>query len=307
MATRGNQPVARMTSQPTLPANMGSMLGVEAMRAIQEVQAQLVIAKQFPRDESMAMAKIEDACTDPILADEGLYSYPRGQEVVAGLSIRAAEEALKMWGNCQAGVRELSTDGESTDMLAYAVDLESNTRFERVFTVKHQRDTKNRSYKLTDQRDIYENNANLGARRMRACILEILPTKVKRLMEERLHKTLEDNNQPDEKKLKAMFASFEKRKVTEAMILELLGKESVDQIVAKDMVRMKTIFQSVRAGESKLESWFPSLAPKGEGETEGSSLNAQLRESTSQPAAATEQAAPKSEESSSVEDGGDSE
>lgn len=60
-------------------------------------------------------------------------------------------------------------------MMAYAWDLETNTRVTKIFGVEHKRDTRNGSYALTDSRDIYEATANFGARRMRACILGVIP------------------------------------------------------------------------------------------------------------------------------------
>ncbi len=59
---------------------------------------------------------------------------------------------------------------------AFAWDVEeANTRQTKVFQVRHWRHTKQGGYKLTDPRDIYELVANNGARRLRACILGVIP------------------------------------------------------------------------------------------------------------------------------------
>ena len=56
-------------------------------------------------------------------------------------------------------------------MEAYAWDLETNTMTSQKFTVKHVRDTNARGkVDPTDERDIYEIGANMGARRLRARI-----------------------------------------------------------------------------------------------------------------------------------------
>ncbi|MDT1904179.1 hypothetical protein FPK34_26285, partial [Acinetobacter baumannii] len=67
-----------------------------------------------------------------------------------------------------------SENGEST-VEAFAWDVETNTRQTKVFQVPHIRYTRNGSKKLTDPRDIYELVANNGARRLRACILGVIP------------------------------------------------------------------------------------------------------------------------------------
>ena len=59
--------------------------------------------------------------------------------------------------------------------MAYAWDLETNTRQTKVFSVPHIRSTKKGNTVSEDPRDIYELVANQAARRVRACILGIMP------------------------------------------------------------------------------------------------------------------------------------
>ena len=142
---------------------------------MQEVQAALVIAKKFPRDQVAAMDRILQACTRPSLAERALYQYARSGTDITGPSIRLAEMLAQNWGNIQFGIRELDQrNGEST-VEAFAWDMETNTRQVKVFQVRHERHTKQRSYALEDPRDIYELVANQGARRLRACILGVIP------------------------------------------------------------------------------------------------------------------------------------
>jgi hypothetical protein len=63
--------------------------------------------------------------------------------------------------------RHEQRDGESA-VLAYAWDLQTNTRQAKTFTVAHVRDTKQGRKDLTDARDVYEVVANSAARRLRA-------------------------------------------------------------------------------------------------------------------------------------------
>ena len=144
-------------------------------RQAQEVQAAMVVAKNFPRNPRQSLDRILESCNRPTLAENATYEYARGGNKIYGPSIRLAECIAQSWGNIDFGFIELDrSKGEST-VMAYAWDLETNTRQSRVFSVKHQRDTKDGSYALTEERDIYETIANHAARRIRACILALIP------------------------------------------------------------------------------------------------------------------------------------
>lgn len=144
-------------------------------RQTQEVQGAIFMAKKFPRDEYEAIEKIRRSCQRATLAEQAIYSYPRGGQNVSGPSVRLAEALAQNWGNIDYGIIELEQKDGKSEMMAYAWDLETNTRVTKIFGVEHKRDTRNGSYALTDSRDIYEATANFGARRMRACILGVIP------------------------------------------------------------------------------------------------------------------------------------
>ena len=166
--------------QNSMISNFGNVnqgtVAIEASRAIAEAQGKLVIAKRFPRDEIDAYAKVAQACQRPGIADKAFFAYPRGGSTVSGPTIRFAEELARCWGNVEYGIKELSQDDGRSEMQAYAWDLETNSMSMQNFTNPHIREEKGKSKLLTSQRDIYENNANMGARRLRSRILAILPT-----------------------------------------------------------------------------------------------------------------------------------
>ena len=146
-------------------------------RQTQEVQGAIFMAKQFPRDEYRAIEKITRMCERMSLAEQATYSYPRGGKQVTGPSIRLAEAIAQAWGNIDCGVIELENKNGASELMAYAWDLETNTRVTKMFKVKHVRDTKKGSTALTDSRDIYEATANFGARRLLSLIHISEPTR----------------------------------------------------------------------------------------------------------------------------------
>ena len=98
---------------------------IAATKQAQEVQARMVVAKKFPRDEAAAMNRILKSCQRTTLAESAMYSYPRGGQEVTGPSIRLAECLAQNWGNIEFGYTELERkQGEST-IEAYAWDLEN--------------------------------------------------------------------------------------------------------------------------------------------------------------------------------------
>lgn len=238
-------------------------LAVEQSRAIQEVQGAIVMAKKFPRNETACFAKIIESCKRKSLAESAMYSYPRGDQKVTGASIRLAETLAKYWGNIQFGIVELSQELGSSEVLAYAWDLETNTRQVKQFNVKHSRYSKKGGVtKLTDPRDIYEMTANQGARRLRACILGVLPSDLLDSAIEECEKTLRGNNkEPLIDRVRACVAKFAEIGVTQEMI-EKRFNHIIDAIDVHELVALGKIFNSLRDNMGKVEDYFEK--PKAE-------------------------------------------
>lgn len=161
-------------------------------RQMQEVQGQIIMAKRFPRNEAEAYANIMQACQRKSLAERAEYEYTRGTSKVTGPSIRLAEVIAQNWGNIDFGYVELERSNTETKVLAQAWDLQTNTRQSKVFTVSHIRETKKGNYAITSSRDIYELIANQASRRIRSCILSIIPSDVVESAIQQCRKTLLD-------------------------------------------------------------------------------------------------------------------
>src|SRR5574340_188946 len=171
------------------PSN-NAIADATTQREVAEVQGAIVLAKKFPRNQIEAMDRILNACQRPSLAEGALYSYARGGTDITGPSIRLAEVAAQQWGNMQFGIRELDQRAGESTVEAFAWDLETNTRQTKTFQVKHYRHTKKGGYNLSDPRDIYELVANQGARRLRACILGIIPGDIVEMAVDECEKTM---------------------------------------------------------------------------------------------------------------------
>lgn len=267
-----------VNNMPAETVQVNALQEAESQRAIQEVQAAMVIAKKFPRDQRAAMDRILNACTRPTLAQTALYSYPRGGQEVTGPSIRLAEAMAQEWGNMQFGVRELSAQNGVSTVEAYAWDVETNTRQVKVFQVPHQRYTRAAGLTiLTDPRDIYELIANNGARRLRSCILGIIPGDVTEAAVNQCGITQHANIDVSPETIKSMVEAFENEfKVTGELIQERLGKR-IEAINPSQMLSLKKIFQSMRDGMSKPQDWFNITVTDQQAPKKESDLNDQLK------------------------------
>ncbi len=260
------QETATMTAMPT---NVGQE--VEKTRALQEVQAAIFMARQFPRDEFRAQKKIMEAAKRLSMAEKAIYCYPRGGQQIKGASIRTAETIAKHWGNLSYGIKELSQNSaeHSSEMMAYCWDLESNVRVERIFKVKHIRDTKGGGKLLIDQRDIYEKTANDGARRLRAAILEVLPADIVEDFLKACEKTMEgSSDKPLKERITDMLKKFEDYGVTQDMIEKKVGTKA-ENFIPKNIVDLGSIYNSIKNNFAPIEQYFdmPNAAEKEAAET----------------------------------------
>lgn len=250
--------------------NQGTV-AIEASRAIAEAQGKLVIAKRFPRDEVASYAKAIQACQRPGMAKTAFYAFPRGGQTVEGPTIRFAEELARCWGNIDYGIKELSQDDGKSEMQAYAWDLETNAQSVQNFTNPHQREQGKKMVTLTSQRDIYENNANMATRRLRARILAILPSWFVEDCIAECKKTLAgQNDTPLVDRVKKMVVQFAKLGVTQEQIEHRL-KRKIDTMNADDFTEYIGIYNAIKQNESRISDWF-------EAEKEATELTAALKE-----------------------------
>lgn len=238
-----------------LPAVASAAAQTDSQRAIAEVQAAMVVARANPRNQRVAMDRILNACQRPGLAEAAVYSYSRGGTDISGPSIRLAEAMAQNWGNMQFGIRELDQSNGVSTVQAFAWDVETNTRREVTFQVRHERHTKKGSTRLTDPRDIYETVANNGARRLRACILAVIPGDVAEAAVRQCEETLKakaDVSPAGQKKLESALAEFG---VTRAQI-EARIQRRLEAITPAQVVSLRKVWASLRDGMSEVLDWF---------------------------------------------------
>ena len=238
-----------------LPVKTGAASEALAQREVSEVQGGMILAKRFPRDPVVAMDRIMQECARPTLAKVAAYEYARGGSDVSGPSIRLAEVLARNWGNIWCGVKEVARNDGASECVAYSWDLETGFRDEKMFRVRHWRDTKKGGYALTDERDIYERIADAGARRKRACILAVIPGDVVEAAVDQCELTLKTSVVITPDTTKKMLDKFDAIGVSKAMIEKRIQRR-VEAITPALVVQLGKIYNSLKDGMSAPADWF---------------------------------------------------
>lgn len=240
------------------PSEIGQATAVEQARAVAEVQGAIIVAQQCPRSMTAAVAQMRESCAQKGLAERAFFRYSRGGGQITGPSVHLARELARCFGNIQYGLTELRRDddkGES-EMLAFAWDVQTNTRATTTFIVKHGRDTRDGVTKLTDLRDIYENNANNGARRLREQIFAILPKWFTEEAQAICRATIENGGDvPLSQRIATLTKSFGDLGVGLDQLERKIGRRQ-DDWTAHDVAALTVIGRSIKNGEVSLTDEF---------------------------------------------------
>ena len=185
--------------------NRGTTDLVLATREQADLQAAIMVAKRFPRDEVAAMEKVRRSFSEPDLAEEAYYSLPRGKSTIEGESVRAAEALAVAWGNIRFGFVVVEKTPEHFVRKGWALDAEANTtaEFFGQYANKVQRKDRNGTtqWVTPDELQFREMCASYGARLYRNAILRVLPHYVKAEMERACEKALTKAGKASQKEL----------------------------------------------------------------------------------------------------------
>lgn len=258
-------------------------LSTEGQRAIEEVQAAMTIAQRFPRDIDRALQRIEAECGQLRLADSAVYSYKRDNQLVTGPSIRLLEVFMRHWQNMEAGWGELSrhidpnTGYQVAKCRAYAWDLESNSRELRQFDVilaRYYRDKPPKA--LIDPRDQYEFISNNAQRRKRSCLEAVVPQWAIDQAIEWCKQTIEEQVQITDATVEKLIDAFDSIGVTKAQLEEYFEHPvTVAELTRREYMRLRSIGQSIKDGESKARDFF---GPETPDQPDDTNLTAQVNQ-----------------------------
>ncbi len=237
--------------------NQNSGQVIESSRAIQEVKAELQMAKMFPRNELEVAQKISVACQRFSLASVSMYSFPKGGSTVSGPSIRLAETLARCYGNISYGFKELEATHGKSIIQVTAWDKESNVRAVREFVIEHKIRTSKGEKILVDPRDVYEHVASQAQRKVRAVILEIIPAEFVEDAVEMCKITLKKgmSEGPLIDRIKKMITAFAALGVNEEMLSKRIN-HGLEICTIDEVVELQKIYVSLKDNATKRQDWF---------------------------------------------------
>ena len=245
-----------------VPANLSQATAVEQSRAVAEVQAAVVVAQNRPRDKTASLSEMREVCAMEGFAERAFFSFSRGGSAVKGETVHLARELARCWGNINSGLVELSRDDISgkSEMMAFAWDLQTNARQQTTFIVPHSRDTKAGKKAITDDRDVYENNANMGARRLREMIFAVLPVWFRDEAADRCRHTLQHGGgKPMAQRIADCVSVWASIGVSRDQLERHSGRK-IDDLTPEDLASMHILYRSIKAGEITRDEAFPREA-----------------------------------------------
>jgi hypothetical protein len=254
--------------QPYLnPGRLGQGTVVEMSRAVAEVRAAVMVAQEFPRSIKRAELDMKRSCARKSLAEKAFFRFSRGGSPISGPSVHLARELARCFGNVHYGVVELRRDdaGQQSEMLAFAWDLETNTRNSTTFIVPHIRDTRDGAKPLIDMRDIYENNANNGARRLREMVFAVLPGWYTEDAEAVCYRTLaadDSDGSTAAERIQRATELFAELGITIGQLEQKLGAPNA-KWSPYDLAQLRVIYRSLERGEIRKEDEFPAARAAG--------------------------------------------
>lgn len=228
-----------------------------AAAAMQEIQAAVVMAKQFPRNETEVWAKLMESCKKPTMAAIATYAYRRGGNDITGPSVQLARLMAQRWGNIRFGLNIVAETDESVHIRGWAWDMETNDKSEADDRFKKlvQRKQKGGGTKWIkpDERDLRELINRRGAILKRNCLLEILPRDLTDDAVLVCQATVKGNMSDPKAVAKNLILQFQDHRVTVAMLNEYVGREDWDVATC---AHLQEVLTSLKDGNSKRDDHF---------------------------------------------------
>lgn len=225
-----------------------------------ELKGAIFLARQYPRNEAQAYTAIMNTCKRPGFAEQARYSFPRGNQTVAGPSINMARELARRWGNIRFGLRVVGVDDDMVHIRGYAYDLETNLLVEHEDKFARLIYRRSRGWIEPDERDLRELVNRRGAILVRNAILQVVPTDVvedaMRAVGETLTKAAAgDIEQSREQAVRRLTLAFDAFGVTTEMLEEHLGNP-LDAITPEQLADLRGVYRSINDGNTRRQDHF---------------------------------------------------
>lgn len=227
-----------------------------------QIDIQISTAKAYPRNIKRATENsIAVVTMDEQTASSCHYSLPRGNKRISGPSVHMARIIAQNWGNLRVESKIVGVEDKMVTSQAVAFDLENNLAIK----VEVKRSIMTKSGRMNNDMIVVTGNA-ANAISMRNAILAVVPKavvdKVYNAAKQVMTGDISDKNKLL-KKRKQVFDTFkDDYDVSEKELLEAVGRSSVKDINAEDLVTLIGLGQAIRDGDTTVEEQFRSVPTK---------------------------------------------
>lgn len=244
-----------------------------------EIDIQVATAKQYPRDITNTLNKIATYATmDKETAEDCFYVLRRkgsnGQDsVIEGLSVRMAEIIAGCWGNIRVQTRIVGNDGKMITAQAICHDLETNFAVSK--EVKR-RITDRNGRTFSEDMQVVTGNAAASIA-FRNAVLAVIPKAVtKKVINEVKQVALGQAIDLETARTNCL-QNFAKAGVTEDMLLQYLGINSVADIDKEAIFELRATWNAIKEGTTTVQESFiaPALEAKKEAEAKKKAVTAE--------------------------------
>ncbi len=234
--------------------------GTVALLNKSEIDMQVATAHKYPRsikrfrDESLQMVTLSES-----VAESCIYALPRDGKVIEGPSARFAEVVASAWGNCRAGARVVSDQGDFITAQGVFHDLERNV----AITYEVQRritDKQGRRYK-PDMVGVTGNAASSIA--LRNAILKGIPKAFWDDMYQAARQTVMGDFKTLGNRRADALKAFLGYGVSQEQIFAKLEVAGIEDIGLEHLVTLRGLLTAIKEGDTTPEQAFaPDAGPE---------------------------------------------
>ena len=218
------------------------------------VDTQVSTAKQYPRDITRALNNsIVMATIDQQTAQTMGYALPRGGKPITGPSVHLAKLIVSNWGNIRAEAKVVQITDSQVVSRGTCWDLENNVA--TAFEVRRSIKGKNGQRFTDDMITVVGNAANAIA--YRNAVFSVIPKaitdKVYQAAQHCITGDLSDNAKLLQRRTQCLKFFNDEYGITEAEVVKLCGKQTVNQIRGEEIALLVGIYQSLKDGDTTVD------------------------------------------------------
>lgn len=218
------------------------------------VDSQVATAKQYPRSIKRSIDNsIVIATMDAETAQSCGYALPRGGKPITGPSVHLAKIIVSNWGNMRTESKVVQITDKQIISRGTAWDLETNVA--SAFEVRRNIvDSKGKRFS-DDMITVTGNAANSIA--YRNAVFSVIPRamvdKVYKAAQKYITEDLSDEEKLIKRRTDAINYFNDEYGITEAEVIKLCGKHTVQQIKANEIALLLGMVQSLKDGDTTVD------------------------------------------------------